>query len=211
MAKPSQGFYLIFFSTASLLLCKKKPLQGRQEIDNAGAHVFTQQLVCNIPPEKLLRVGHFSEDSDSEWWVSSWLRQLEESWHLARGENEHIFLPCVILADLGLGANWADLRIDEPEKQPPSQGRLWARFSCGLWKYRLPHILTNILRGGVIAEICGTAKKIKQNKTFLTYQEDLSSPSLQSPCSVFLPLPFHSLGRLVPSNKLSTTVAKSMH
>lgn len=66
MAKPSQGFYLTFFSTASLLLCKKKPLQGRQEIDNAGAHVFTRQPVCNIPPEKLLRVGHFSEDSDSE-------------------------------------------------------------------------------------------------------------------------------------------------
>lgn len=38
----------------------------------------------------------------------------------ARGESEHIFLLCVILVTLGLGANWADLRMDEPEKQPPS-------------------------------------------------------------------------------------------
>lgn len=47
MAKLSQGFYLTFFSTASLLY-KKKALQGRQEIDNAGAHVFTRQLVTHL-------------------------------------------------------------------------------------------------------------------------------------------------------------------
>lgn len=70
MAKLSQGFYLTFFSTASPLSCKKKRLRGRQEIDNAGADVFTRQLVTH-PQRSCFVVGHFSEDSDSKRWEAS--------------------------------------------------------------------------------------------------------------------------------------------
>ena len=64
---------------------------------------------------------------------------------------------------------------------------------------------------GVPAEICGSAKKIKQNKTFLMYREELSSPTLQFPCSFFLPFLFLPLRKPVPSSQVPTARAKLMH
>lgn len=176
MAELSQVFYLTFFSPASLSLCNKKSIWGRQ-IDNASADLFARQLVTH-PQRSGFILGHFSEDSDSEWWEPSWLKQLKGSWHLTRGENQHIFLPFVILAALGLEANWADLRVDEPEKQSPSEGRLWARFSCGLWSTHR-HVSWQTLCEELLQKYVAMLRRLNKTKLFFTQQEDLSSPTLQ--------------------------------
>lgn len=182
MAKLSQGFYLTFFSTASLLLCKKKPLWGTQQIDHAGADVFIQQLVTH-PQRSCFVVGHFRLKRDWNFMTQTARGELALC---KRGKWTHISPVCHPYGP-GLEANWADLRIDEPEQQPSHQGWLWARFSCGLWSTDC-HISWQTV-WGVLVEICGSAKKIQQNKTFLSMSvsgggplSHLSSPTLQFPC-----------------------------
>ena len=182
MAKLSQGFYLTFFSTASLLWYKKKPLWGRQQIDHAGADVFTQQLVTH-PQRSFFIVGHFRLKKDWNFMTQTARGELALC---KRGKWTHISPVCHPTA-------WGLKPIGLTSELMSQSNSLPIRADCGPdfpvgCEVQIATYLDRLCVG-VLVEICGSAKKIQQNKTFLSMSvsggallSHLSSPTLQFPC-----------------------------
>lgn len=155
MAKLSQGFYLTFFSTAKLLLCKVKPLWGRQ-MDNAGADVFLPSGSWHTAREnasfgaasvkiQIPMMGTFMTPAAQE----------ELAPH-KRGKWAHISPACHLCncgarSQLGWPQNrWAR---ETASQSGPTVGQIF------MWAVKV-QIAT---LWAVVAEVCGSAKKSKQN------------------------------------------------